>query len=477
LAKRKATTKSQRKPVDLKGPRQVVVRAKYDAAQITNENRKHWGNADHLSADSAMTHEVRRILRSNARYEVDNNSYAKGMVATLANDTIGTGPRLQLMHEDGEVNNRVELEFVHWMRAVNMPQKLRVMRMSKAATGEVFGVMQTNPRLTTPVQLDLRVLEGDHVCAPYQGDGGSIDGIYLDQFGNPERYRILRHHPGDGTVITLLDDAVEVDAGQVIHYFRAERPGQHRGIPEITPSLPLFAMLRRYRLAVLSAAETAANFAMAIFTTQPASEAAADLDPLDVFEIERNMAMVMPEGWQPAQIKAEQPTTNHVEYVRSIIAEIARCLNMPLNVALGDSSQYNYASGRLDHQVYHKAIRVERCHIELVILNRLFEAWLREAVLIEGYLPQEIRGTDIPEYHWFWDGFEHVDPGKEAKAQETRLLNNTTTLATEFAKQGLDWEVELGQRALELQRMRDLGIPLPGQPTTTTENEDVIEDE
>jgi hypothetical protein len=31
----------------------------------------------------------------------------------------------------------------------------------------------------------------------------------------------------------------------------------------------------------------------------------------------------------------------------------------PFNVAAGNSSGYNYASGRLDHQTYFKAIRVD----------------------------------------------------------------------------------------------------------------------
>ena len=71
-----------------------IIRAKFDAAQTTPDNRRHWANADLLSADAAASAEVRRILRSRARYEVANNCYAKGIVLTLANDVIGTGPRL-----------------------------------------------------------------------------------------------------------------------------------------------------------------------------------------------------------------------------------------------------------------------------------------------------------------------------------------------------------------------------------------------
>ena len=53
---------------------------------------------------------------------------------------------------------------------------------------------------------------------------------------------------------------------------------------------------------------------------------------------------------------------------------------------------------------------------------------------------------------------DHVDPAKEANAQSTRLANNTTTLAYEFARQGKDWEAELRQRAKERELMKELGL-------------------
>ena len=63
-------------------------------------------------------------------------------------------------------------------------------------------------------------------------------------------------------------------------------------------------------------------------------------------------------------------------------------------------------------------------------------------------------------HQWFWDGHEHVDPLKEASAQAERLANNTTTLATEYARQGKDWETEVRQRAKEVALMKELGLPL-----------------
>ncbi|MCX7428854.1 MAG: hypothetical protein NTW96_24915, partial [Planctomycetia bacterium] len=73
------------------------VRGRYDAAVTTDENRSHWAGADLLSADAANNARVRRILRSRSRYEVANNTYARGIVLTLANDCVGAGASLQML--------------------------------------------------------------------------------------------------------------------------------------------------------------------------------------------------------------------------------------------------------------------------------------------------------------------------------------------------------------------------------------------
>ena len=170
------------------------------------------------------------------------------------------------------------------------------------------------------------------------------------------------------------------------------------------------------------------------------------------------------------------------DFKGQVINEIARPLNMPFNIATGNSAGYNYASGRLDHQAFHKAIRIDQSYIEEVVLDRIFNAWFQEAVLIEGYLPQVLRTTDAEDEgyprQWFWDGFEHVDPAKEANAQSTRLKSNTTTLAAEYAKQGLDWESELRQRGKEVALMKELGLApemeqtAPAQPSEDTDDQD-----
>ena len=467
----------------------AVVRARYDAAQTTAENARHWAMADALSADGAASPDVRRKLRERSRYEVANNSYAKGIVLTLANDCIGTGARLQMLTDDAETNRRVEAAFAEWAEAVDLAGKLRTMRMAKATDGEAFAVFSGNPTLNMPVMLDVQLIEADRVASPVSACGyavtgpdtcrgeaqrSQVDGIVLDAWGNPQTYTVLRQHPGDplrGDYPTAAwktqFDLVPADA--VVHWFRGDRPGQHRGIPEITPALPLFAQLRRYTLAVIAAAETAADFAAVLFTDAPANGEAQALEPMDVVELEKRMATVLPDGWRLGQVEAQQPATGYAEFKREILNEIARCLNLPYNIAACNSSGYNYASGRLDHQTYFKSIRVEQAHLAEAVLDRIFAAWVDEAMLTTEL--SALRGMPAVPHQWFFDGTEHVDPAKEANAQATRLSSNTTTLAIEYARQGRDWETELRQRAKEEALKAELGLMVPAAPQPAEDDE------
>jgi len=436
-----------------------VVRARYDAAQTTKDNGKHWAAADHLSADMEAAPEVRRTLRMRSRYEVANNSYAKGLVQMLANDTIGTGPRLQMLSGDEAFNDEVETAFMKWADAAKLAAKLRTMRMSRCQDGEAFAVLTTNPKVRNPVKLDLLLIEADRISGDLRWleEDTSVDGISFDHWGNPVDYRVLKYHPGDVHYMPG-DEAIHVPAEYMLHIFRQDRPGLHRGVPELTAALPLFAQLRRYNLAVLSAAEAAADFAAILYTDAPPNGESDEVEPMDSIPLERNMMLTVPAGWKMGQLDPKQPAANHAEFVKIILSEIARCVCSTYGTLAGDFSGHNYASGRLDNQIYHKSILVDRSFWEIEVLNRIFGAWFRE------YSLTAMQAVPAERHLWFWDGAESVDPAKTATAQEKRLANNTTTLAAECAKEGRDYLSVLRQRAKEYKLMREFGIPIKDDP-------------
>lgn len=468
------------------GGRRVVsflpVRAGFDAASRSPESMRHFAGANFLSADAALSPDVRKTIISRVRNEVVNNGYAWGILDTLAEHCIGTGPRLQLFSwddcdknagdEPGRSMERRERRFRQWSGDIGLCEKLKIARKAKARDGEVFLRKSINPKIRNSVKLDVTLFESEQVgspllsVAPEYYDNGTpkeVDGILYDRYGNASAYRFWTLHPGaNGVANTLVGDSYLVNAGLVIHYANLERPGQHRGLSEFASTLNVFNDMRRYDAAVLAAAETAAEISFVLSTDNPSMEDdngdrhCQPLDPGVIVEFCRNSGIALPEGWKATQLKSEQPTSTHTEFIRTMLRKAARAFSMPLNVAMGDSSDFNYASGRLDHQTYFRVIRGERALIERTILDDLLWGWERFDRLLH---PEDYPANVEIDHGWMWDGFAHVDPLKEASAQNIRLnLSGTSTLMEECGMEGKDWEKVIRQRKRERDMMERCGL-------------------
>ena len=446
------------------------VRSAYDSSQTTRSNERHWSQADGLSAAAAASPGVRRIHRNRARYENDNSTYIQGIKSTLSTDTIGTGPKLNIHSDDTDGARFVEKEFARWCKKTKFAAKLRTMKNAKTIDGEAFALLISNPRINHPVKLDLRLLEGEQVSTPNlltQTDL-RVDGIVFDEAHNPIEYHILKYHPGNLGIGGFSQEFDRVPAENVIHFFREDRPGQPRGISEVQGALPLAANLRRYTIAVIEAAETAANHSGIIYSDAPANidpdeDDIDTLEPLDTVTIDRNVLTTLPMGYKMEQMKAEQPTTTYKEFKGEVLNEIARCESMPRNIATADSSGYNYSSGRLDHQIYFNQIDVERSEIEIVILDVVFSRWMSEAALIADYLPDSFRV--LPEnvdHEWHWNQPISIDPVKDYTADEIALRSGQKTYADVYSKDGRDWEPAFEQMAREKKKMKELGLSFAG---------------
>lgn len=437
----------------------------YDIAQPSRFLDAHFADADGRDADALIEISL-ETARNKCRYEVRNNSYAKGIIDTLANDIVGTGPRLQLKTADEAFNRVAEARWQAWIEQcdatgrLEMADLLRLCVLQQCESGESFSHLFYQPHDRQSEGLRLLMIEPDRINTPFGMlyDDQVVQGVRMDLLGRPVLYYVQKEHPGSlksgmGGAITEYDT---VPADQMIHLARIDRPGQTRGMPWLTPALPLFAQLRRYTLAVIRNAENAAATTGLLESDQLAGE----VEPVEEFEsldIEHNQMMTLPSGWRFNQVKPEQPVDTYAMFKHEIINEIARCVSMPYNVAAANSAEYNYASGRLDWQVYYRHIDVIRRWLAQHLLNRILRVWLAEAVLIDPALaaapPINRNMVD-----WYWPGAEHVDPAKEATAQDIHLKNLSTTYAAVYARQGKDYQVEFEQIAREKRLMEQLKI-------------------
>jgi capsid protein len=465
------------------------IHARYDAAQTTDEFQNYWANADAFDADSAHSPGVRHALIHRSRYEAANNGYADGIAQTYATDLVGSGPTLRMQTGSEGFNRMVELQWYLWTKAIGWRRKLWCLAHAKHVDGEGIAVIRRNKRVNHPIKLDVVLYEAEQCQTPYLsfGEKGYIDGIKFDEFGNPLWYDILHEHPGATNLWTIDLDAERVPADRVLHWFKMRRPGQHRGVPECSSTLQVGASSRRMREATVAAVENAARLgAIVLESTLPPDEEEVP-EPMTSTNTKVGMMTTMPTGWHASQMEAKHPNATYQEFLRSQIAELGRPKSMPANKSRCDSSDYNFASGRLDHISYYDYLDVDRKDCDESVCDPLFDLWFDFAIQIFGWLGgnHEVVGSAARMHVWDWPTHKVADEKSEALATREKLASGQILLPQYYAQRGLDFadEVEraaplLGLTPQELTtRMLDAAMPVKAAEPSGALEEAIDEEE
>ena len=440
------------------------VNARFDNARHTPDTESLFRNVDSLAMTAALNPTVRRTVRDRARYVVFNCPYAWGMLDTYATHVVG--PWVTVSFPQGgiaeTVRDKVVKAFDAWALKADLWTKLKVIVRAKTTDGEAFATFYTDPTLvdeTNDVTLNLATIECDRVESWTESVSreDEIDGIRFDAYRHPTEYRILKYHPGDYRVGIRNRRGEWVKASNVIHYFETLRPEQVRGVSDFVSALDIPADQKSYRSSVSQTAINAASVSGVLTTDQvpecfddddaSIGKCAMEVKPNTAFRMQRGMFISMPEGWNIHQLQAQQPTSLYNDFVRALIAEMARCLSMPVNIAMCDSSQHNFASAKIDHTTYSDKIDSVRSTLVTQVLDRIFFKWLEEYAVherLDRSALAALKGTE-----WLFTERANADVLKDASAENTRLGNATTSYATLYAKDGKDWKREVRQAVEE----------------------------
>jgi hypothetical protein len=426
-------------------------RGYYDAARNPEDLENYWANADSFDADSSNSKPVRETLTRNSRYETANNGYSDGIAQTYSTDLVGVGPLLRMQTKSPGFNQMVEFEFYLWCKAVQFRRKLWCLAHSKHVDGEGLAVLRLNRKVNHRVPLDIVLYETEQCQTPYLpfAEPGHIDGIKFDEFGNPLYYEFLHQHPGTTSGMRFDVTPEQVPADHVLHWFKMRRPGQHRGVPECASTLNLGAVFRRGRNAQISTWEKIASFTL-FLKTMFEPEVAQAILPMSAMDINHNMMTALPNTVEPVQLKAEHPGANYPEAHKLWLNEVGRPKNMPYNKVACDSSSYNYASGRLDHQTYYGNLDVDRADCDDLVLDRVFDVWFDLAIGRFGWLggKSEAIGPAARVHTWDWPKHRVADVESEANANRTKLESGQTFPHIVFTEAGLDFDDEVSKAAL-----------------------------
>lgn len=438
----------------------VQIAARFDNSMHTPETATLFRNADSLAMNAALDPLVRKTVRERARYVVGNVPYAWSMLRTYVTHVVGAWASVSFPRGGIPESLRQQIvdDFDAWAMKADLWTKVQTMLRAKVTDGEAFAMFYTDDELTdetNKVTLNVMPFECDRVESyriAHRED--EIDGIRFSRFHHPTFYRVLEYHPGDSRDISKIKwRAGDWKAAKyIIHYFDTIRPEQVRGVSDFVAALEIPALQKSYRQSVVETAINAASISGILHTTQvpeyfdngqSVGKCAADVKPGTVFQMQRGAFITAPEGWDITQMKAEQPTTLYDTFCRALVAEMAACLCMPVNIAMCDSSQHNFASAKLDHMTYGDHIDDVRSRLSVKVLDRIFFAWLEEYAVINRIDDRALAALRKTE--WLFKERRNNDVMKDASADNTRLGNGTLSRQAYYAGKGADWKRETDQ--------------------------------
>lgn len=427
----------------------------YDILRREHET-DHWKYANSLASSALDTYEVLLRLRRLCRSEFRNNPHLKGLILKMGHEVIGTGPQLEVIPDNvtkktQQAANRVEKFFADHACEIRMTQKLRVRENEKKVGGESFSVFRRNPGIKT-VPVDFEVYEGDQFHTPgflyeelyAESEYPPVDGIKFDDWGNVQTYHRLRQHPhGRYSVANTYADVDHVAAEYCVHDFRKERPSQYRGVPECIAPLQIYAYIRRFIESKVGQEELRSKMLGAI---QSKYVECADIgdEPIEML-IGDGQFLTLPDGWEAEMFRFDATGQGVAEFMKVALSWATQAFLVPWNVAVSDSSDSNFASGRLDHLLWNRIVDDRRDDIEKYFLRRYFAFWFGIASDM-GQISSHLGPFSIK---WHWPEREPIDIKAQSVA-DTNYAKHDLLDEDKFAQRRGSNAIELARKKMKL---------------------------
>jgi lambda family phage portal protein len=318
-----------------------------------------------------------------------------------------------------------------------------------AESGEVFVRLVRQSFGGSTVPLAMEVIEADQLDDGLNGrsqQGNEIRmGVEVDGWGRPIAYHFLAYHPGDyqfSNQQISTQRHKRIPAEEIIHLYRAERPGQTRGVTWFASAIQRLHHLAGYEQAEVVRAR--ASSALMGFITSPEGELIGDdvMDGDRVSNFEPGVFKYLNPGESVTVPSLDSPDGQFEPFLRAMLRAMAAGIGCSYETISRDFSQTNYSSSRLsliedrDHWRILQSWMIENFH------RRVFHEWIELAVLsnalsLPGY---ELAPDRFKAARWMPRGWAWVDPAKEVAAYKEAVRCGFKTLGEVVAEQGGDLE-------------------------------------
>lgn len=398
------------------------------------------------SADEEIRWDLRKI-RDRCRELARNNDYAKRFVSIMKTNVIGEiGIQLQAEaknpdgSDDDRANEIIEDQWLLWNKKGNctVDGKLSfidcqdLVMESLATEGECLIQLVRNYR--NPWGFALKFLDNDMLDEELNeklDNGNEIRmGVEVNQDDRIVAYWLWNYNPNDYLVQNPRKEHRRIDAREILHLFKSQRPGQNRGIPPMATAVLDLKQLDGYIESELVAARVA-SAKMGFFRSSKGDEYKGEgvedkYTPL--MSAEPGTFEQLPEGMEFQQFDPQHPTSQFKDFIKQVLRSVASGTNVSYASLSNDLESVNYSSIRQGALEERHHFKKEQRYIIEHFLQPVFEAWLLFAMTTGAVNLPVSKFDKFNAPKWMPRGFGYIDPLKEVQSYILALNNGFMTL-------------------------------------------------
>lgn len=431
-------------------------------------------------------------LQKRSRHAVRNNAYASGAKESYVSNLVGTGIRPQWQ------NKAIQDLWETWVQecdadGVNCFYGLQSLAAgAQFEAGEVlarFRYRRTSDGLSVPLQLQL--IESEHLDPTYSAvtDRQLIKmGIEFNTLGQRSAYWLWQHHPHE-YLSQQNNRRKRVPADDVIHLYRRTRPGQIRGVPELSSVIVRLYEIDEMQDALLARQKLAQLFAIFIQRkpghdpedegpsfglpagAHNSSDAEGEADSLD--ELIPGALHYLEDG---EEVKFSDPPdigSHYSDWLRTELLAVAKGAGITYEQLTNDLKGVNYSSIRAGLLEFRRRAEALQAHLLVHQWCRKIAAKWLDIAIVSGAI-------DLPNYwaqrkqylaiDWMAPKWAWVDPLKEVTADLLEVRAGFIPRSEAAGQRGwsleqLDEEIRKSNQSAD-----DHGLILDSDPRLTSKN-------
>ncbi len=473
-------------------PRMAAERASWRQAHDLVKGQRNYAGADRgrLSADwrttsSSADLEIWRdlaTLRNRSRDLVRNNPYAAAAVRGLASDLVGNGVKAKATHRVKSVEKKAQEIWDAWANSqvdgFNQFAQIQLLAVrAMIEGGDALLIWQPDRGIPDAM---VHVVEGDFLDSTKTiklNDGRIVSGVETDENGRRRAYWVLNDHPGDilggfsvstdGSAVGNLGNGFSrrLDARDVDHIFRADRPGQTRGAPWLASVIRKLRNIEQLEESIQ--AKKRVEACLALIRETPDADANNPLigdvetqsDGTNWETISPGMVVTTLPGEKVSVVNPSSISDGDA-FHRAQLMAVSAGIGIPYHRITNDVSQANYSSLRAATVAYWADLDTD---LGQVIIPHLcepaFTRVMRRAALQTGDKRLlEVKAT------WTPPARAWVDPLKDITAEVLEIRAGLASMPGALSQRGTNYRDHYAEIAAANDLADKLGLALQTDP-------------